>query len=70
MAKATLWERAIAIAHRAIEAEPHDTASQTEAFKTLCAAQGLPYGQRDTKGRPLHACALEFVRELRRRRSG
>jgi hypothetical protein len=68
MAKATLWRRAIAIAHLAIEAEPTDTASQTEIFKSICGAQGLPYGARDTKGRPLYASALEYVRVLREKR--
>jgi hypothetical protein len=68
MAKATLWKRAIAIAHLAIEAQPTDTASQTETFKAICGAQGLPYGARDTKGRPLYASALEYVRVLREKR--
>jgi len=69
MAKATLWKRAIAIAHQAIDEWPTDSASQAEAFKQHCADQGLPYAERSPDNpRPLYVRALEAAHMQRRRR--
>lgn len=68
-AKATIWKRALAIAHRVIEEHPGDSAHQTDAFKTYCLEQGLDYRlPGGVEDRPLYARALDFVHEQRRRR--
>jgi hypothetical protein len=62
--KATLWTRALAIAHRAIDEYPGDGPSQTDAFKVYCLEQGLdPYQRPGPQGRPLYARALDAAHE-------
>lgn len=64
----TPWKRACAIAHLAIEAYPKDSASQADYFKTLCAQQGIAYGERNEAGQPLFRRALDYVGGVRARR--
>jgi hypothetical protein len=69
--KASLWKRALGIAHLVIDEFPDDGASQTDAFKSYCVEQGLDYSTRAGKeGRPLFARALEFAHQQRQRRRG
>jgi hypothetical protein len=67
-AKASIWKRAIAIAHRVIE--EHPDGDHADAFKRRCAEQGVDASAPGSSDpRPLHARALDFARLQRRRRA-
>jgi len=63
----TIWKRAIAIAYQVIE-QWADGASQTDAFKQMCAEQGIDPMEAGTGGRPLYARALDWAIESKRKR--
>lgn len=62
------WRRALAIAHRVVEAN-EGLSSQTEHFKRLCAEQGIDYTAAGPDGRALYARALDAVEEIRKHRA-
>jgi hypothetical protein len=66
-APATTWKRALAIAYQVIE-QWTDGASQTDAFKQICAAQGIDPMEAGPGGRPLYARALDWAIESKRKR--
>ncbi len=66
--KASDWKRVVAITHAVLDAcpEPRDW---TPEIKARCQRQGIDYGQPGgADRRPLHARALDYVEDVRRRR--
>lgn len=69
-APASLWKRAIRIAHDIVDASPKAGVTEhREAFKDIAAKQGIPYGQRGGRSdTALYVRAIEYVYEVKKER--